>query len=171
MMKFADSVRIIPDFPKPGVMFRDISTLLADSVAFRECIDELIGCCQELEFDRIGAFDARGFPFGAVVAYELGKPLFLLRKAGKLPYKTIQQSYALEYGKSSIEIQEDAVLAGEKIILLDDLLATGGTMQAGCKLVEKLGAEVALCLCVMELNSLGGRNLLPEHNVKSLLQF
>lgn len=168
-MKLEDYIRNIPDFPKPGIQFKDISPLLLNPGAFAYCIDAIASNWKEV--DTIGGFDARGFIFGAPLAYKLGKPFFPLRKAGKLPYSTIQQDYGLEYGKSTLEVHLDAIRKGDKVLLVDDLLATGGTMKAGCDLVERLGGEVTGCQFIVELSSLHGREILGRYHLNSLIAY
>jgi adenine phosphoribosyltransferase len=171
MQNLKNYIRDINDFPKKGVMFRDITTMFENPASFIACIDQLIDACSKVKFDKIGAFDARGFPFAAAVAYKLGVPFFPIRKAGKLPFTTIKQEYDLEYGSATIEIHTDSVKKRENILLMDDLLATGGTMHAGCKLVNRQGANVVLCLCVIELIELKGREKLKGFNIESLLKY
>lgn len=164
-------IRTVPDFPKKGISFKDITPLLNDPLAFARCIQELREKFADVHFGKIGAFDARGFLFGAALAHATGVPLFPIRKKGKLPYDTVSQEYALEYGMGTLEIHTDAVWRGEQVLLVDDLLATGGTMKAGCELVEKLGGRVAGCALVIELEELGGRKILSGRNVRSLITY
>jgi len=151
------AVRNIPDFPKPGILFRDITPLLGDPALFRAVIRLLVAECRRLGATRVVGIDARGFLFGATVAHELGVGFAPVRKKGKLPFDTISQSYDLEYGSAELEIHVDGVAAGDKVALIDDLLATGGTASAAIQLIHKLGAEVVEALFVIELRDLGGR--------------
>lgn len=168
-MDLTKHMRVIQEFPNKGIDFYDMTPLLAHPEAYNETIQLLTHICQTLGCDRIGAFDARGFLFACPVAYERGEPLFLLRKKGKLPYATISQEYGLEYGKETLEIHIDALKKGERIVLIDDVLATGGTMKAGCDLVERLGGVVAGCAVVLELKDLKGREMLKGYTVESLV--
>ncbi len=170
-MNLEQHIRNVENFPKQGIQFKDINPLLNNPEAFRESIKALSRLYSVDSYDTIGAFDARGFIFGAALAYETNKPFFPLRKAGKLPYETLQESYDLEYGSNTIEVQIDAIQPGDKVLLIDDLLATGGTMKAGCNLVEKLGGEVRGIGFVIELPGLGGQELLSNYKVKSLINY
>jgi adenine phosphoribosyltransferase len=170
-MKLEDHIRTIPDYPKSGIQFKDITTLLQDPQAFAYCIDALAEQWQDKQIDAIGMFDARGFVFGAPLAYKLGKPSFPLRKAGKLPYSTIEQSYALEYGSATIAVHTDAIKPGYRVLLVDDLLATGGTMKAGCELVERLGGKVVGCQAIIELSDLPAREVLSGYDVHALVRY
>lgn len=169
--RLEDAIRTIPDFPKPGIQFKDINPLFADPAAYKEAIDRISKLYEPSTYDRIGAFDARGFLFGAAMSYATGKPLFLLRKKGKLPYETVVQEYALEYGTAALEAQSDAVRRGERVLLVDDVLATGGTMRAGCDLVERLGGTITGCATLIELDGLGGRERLSGYDTKSILRY
>lgn len=165
------TLRDAHDFPKKGIVFKDISPLLRSSVEFKQLI-QYLGGYWEGRIDSIGGFDARGFIFASALAYEMGLPFFMLRKKGKLPGSCKELSYDLEYGSASLEIQSDAIeRKGERVLLVDDLLATGGTALAGCKLVESLGGEVAGVQFIVELEGLPGRKVLAEagHKVKSIL--
>ncbi|XP_067396338.1 adenine phosphoribosyltransferase [Emydura macquarii macquarii] len=166
-------VRAFPDFPCLGVLFRDITPLLKDPIAFRAAIDILEAHLKASypQIDLIAGLDARGFLFGPVLAQRLGIGFVLIRKKGKLPGLTESVSYALEYGQAELEIQSDAVEPGQKVILIDDLLATGGTMCAACELMKKLKADVLECLVVLELKSLKGAEKLKPFPVYSLLQY
>lgn len=170
-MELERYVRSVPDFPKPGIDFKDITPLLGDACALRYTIDTLAQMYSGKEIDRVGAMDARGFLFGPAIAYQLGVPFFPIRKAGKLPYDTLEESYGLEYGSDAVEVHTDALNKGDKVLLIDDLLATGGTMKAGCNLVERLGGIVAGCGFVIELEGLGGREKLADYDVKSLIAY
>lgn len=164
-------IRTIPDFPKEGVQFRDITTLFLDSEGTKEAVDELCKRLEGVDFDIIAGAEARGFMVGAPMAYVLGKPFVPLRKAGKLPGETISESYDLEYGSATIEVHTDAIKAGDKVVLVDDLLATGGTMRAAANLIEKIGAEVAKIMFVIELPDLNGRKVLEGFDVDALVSF
>ncbi|TVP90582.1 MAG: adenine phosphoribosyltransferase [Pseudomonadaceae bacterium] len=158
-------VRPVPDFPKPGVTFRDITPLYQSPRAMRMIADSLIQRYVESPITHIGAIDARGFLLGAVLAYELNKPLVLLRKPGKLPADTLQQSYQSEYGESALEIHRDALQAGDQVLLLDDLIATGGTFLAAARLVKQLGAEVYEAAAIIDLPDLGGSRLMQDADI------
>jgi len=165
------AIRTIPDFPQPGILFRDITPVLADADLFRQVIDLLAEKTVKLGAEKVVGIDARGFLFGAAVAYKLGLGFVPIRKRGKLPFKTIRYSYALEYGKADMEIHVDAVRPGEKIVLVDDLLATGGTAAAAAHLVQQLGAKVEAALFFIELADLDGRRHLGDVRVETLVAF
>lgn len=153
-------IRDVPDFPKPGIMFKDVTPLLADHDAFSEVVDALAAPYVKNGrplVDRVLGIESRGFIFGTPVAQRLGVGFAPIRKPGKLPWKTVTESYALEYGEDRIELHEDAVKPGERVLIVDDLLATGGTLSAACRLVERLGGTVAGCAVVIELGFLDGR--------------
>jgi len=157
-----DTIRTVPDWPAPGVQFRDITPLLADPRMFRVLIDQFVHRYFDLRPKAVAGIDARGFILGAVVAYELGVGFVPIRKKGKLPFTTVQESYELEYGSATVEIHTDAVKPGDEVLLIDDLIATGGTMLAGKRLLEKLGARVIEGAAIVELPELGGGKLLRE---------
>jgi adenine phosphoribosyltransferase len=165
------AIRTIPDFPQPGILFRDITPVLADADLFRQVIDLLAEKTINFGAEKVVGIDARGFLFGAAVAYKLGLGFVPIRKKGKLPFKTIRYSYALEYGKADMEIHVDAVRPGEKIVLVDDLLATGGTAAAAAHLVQELGAKVEAALFFIELAGLDGRKHLGDVRVDTLVAF
>ena len=165
-----DYIRTIPDFPKSGIMFKDITPLLAEPEAFKYCIDT-IASEYRWRVDKVAGFDARGFLFGAPLAYKMGLPFVPIRKKGKLPGDCITAEYGLEYGKDAVQLHRDSISPGDRVLMLDDLLATGGTMEAGCNLVEQLGGTVAACQFIIELEGLGGKERLEKYNVKSLLQY
>jgi len=152
-----DYIRTIPDFPHAGIMFRDVTTLFSDARGFRIAVDQLLHPFAGEKIDKVAGLEARGFILGGAVAHQLGVGFIPIRKQGKLPGATISQAYALEYGQAVMEIHADALQPGERILLVDDLLATGGTAEAGIILIEKLGAVVAGCAFVVELPALGGR--------------
>lgn len=164
-------IRTIPDFPKKGVQFRDITTLFLDPKGTKKTVDELIKRLDGVDFDVIAGAESRGFVVGTPLAYVLEKPFVLVRKAGKLPGETVSESYDLEYGSATIEVHADAIKSGDKVVLIDDLLATGGTMKAAINLVEKLGASVVKVMFVIELPSLGGREVLEGYDVEALVSF
>ncbi|KPJ55677.1 MAG: adenine phosphoribosyltransferase [Planctomycetes bacterium DG_58] len=170
-MDLKDIIRNIPDFPKPGVVFRDITPLLANPQLFAYAVDRLAAFTQQNESDVVLAAEARGYLFGAAVAYKLGLPLVIVRKPGKLPHKTVSHTYELEYGTDTLEIHEDAIRKGQRVMLVDDLLATGGTIEACAKLVEKLGGVVAGCAFVIELSFLKGREKLTDYAVFSIIDY
>jgi adenine phosphoribosyltransferase len=164
-------IRDIPDFPKKGIVFKDITTLLSDGRSFHRMIDLIAHRYVGQRIDKIVGVEARGFVLGSALAYKLGAGITLVRKPGKLPYKTRKVTYELEYGTDTLEIHEDAFMPGERIIIADDLLATGGTMAAVIDLVGGLGADVVECAFMAELEFLQGRSRLPDGKVFSLLKF
>src|SRR5438105_3345221 len=171
MDELAKYIRDIPDFPKPGILFKDITPLLAKPIAFRQAIQLMHEHYHGQQIDAVAAAEARGFLFAAPLALLMERPLVPLRKPGKLPYRTHTLQYDLEYGSAELQIHIDGVVAGAKVLLVDDLLATGGTMQAGCRLIEKAGGQVAGCAFLVELAFLHGRDKLQPHDVFSLIQF
>lgn len=164
-------IRDIPDFPKKGIIFKDVTTLLADAKSYQRMIDLLAHRYIGEKIDQIVGIEARGFILGAALAYKLGTGITLVRKSGKLPYKTHRVTYDLEYGSDVLEIHEDAFTKGDRVIVADDLLATGGTMAAVIQLLDRAGAEVFECAFLAELEFLNGRRKLPEQKVFSLLKF
>lgn len=164
-------IRNIPDFPQPGILFRDISPVLENAALFRSSIDLLAAECADLSPVKVVGLDARGFIFGAALAYRIGVGFVPVRKKGKLPSATISRSYELEYGTAELEIHSDSVMPGEPVVLVDDLLATGGTAKAALHLLEQLGADVLKALFVVELDGLGGRERLAPVGVRSLVSF
>jgi adenine phosphoribosyltransferase len=157
-----EKIRDVPDFPKPGIIFKDVTTLIKDPEAFTYVVDALSEEAKKLKPTKIAGIEARGFIFGAAVAYKLGLGFVPIRKPGKLPYQKESLSYDLEYGKDCVEIHVDAVVQDEKVVLIDDLLATGGTASAACKLLQKIGADVVGAGFVVDLEFLGGKLVLPE---------
>jgi adenine phosphoribosyltransferase len=157
-----DYIRTIVDFPHEGIMFRDVTTLFADARGFRMCIDQLLHPYAGRRIDKVVGLEARGFILGGAIAHQLAVGFVPIRKKGKLPGTTISQDYKLEYGEAIVEIHDDALLPGEKVLLVDDLLATGGTAEAGIRLIERLGAEIVGCAFVVDLPELGGRALLER---------
>ncbi|MBX9618209.1 MAG: adenine phosphoribosyltransferase [Hyphomicrobiales bacterium] len=156
-MTLIDSIRTIPDYPKPGILFRDITTLLGNAQAFRRAVDELVQPYAGLKIDKVAGIEARGFILGGAVAHQLSAGFVPIRKKGKLPHETISIAYSLEYGVDSMEVHKDAVLKGEKVVIVDDLVATGGTAEAATKLLLSLGADVIACCFIIDLPDLGGR--------------
>ena len=169
MKKLEDYVLSIPDFPEPGIIFRDVTSVLQDADGLQLAIDELMKKLEGLDFDVIAGAEARGFIFGAVLAYNLHKPFVPIRKKGKLPRETISVSYELEYGTAEIEIHKDAVKPGQKVVIVDDLMATGGTMEAIIRLIEELGGEVVKIIFLMELAVLNGREKMKGYDVDSVI--
>lgn len=155
-MKLADSIRAIPDYPKPGIIFRDITTLLGDARAFRRAVDELVQPFAGLKIDKIAGIEARGFILGGAVAHQLSAGFVPVRKKGKLPHETVSVTYSLEYGTDEIEVHKDAVAPGERVLLVDDLIATGGTAEGAVNLLSLLGAEVVAACFIVDLPELGG---------------
>ena len=166
-----DSIRDVPDFPRPGIVFKDITTLLRDAVLFRRTVDLLVALAGEREVDKIAAIESRGFLLGGALAHRLGAGLVLVRKPGKLPWRTVCASYELEYGTDSVEMHEDAVGPGERILVVDDVIATGGTAAATGELVQGLGATVDAYLFLAELTFLSGREKLPGADILSLIRY
>ena len=171
MKNIKDYIRTIPDFPQPGVQFRDITTIIQNADGLKLAVDTMCDLVKDLDFDVICGAESRGFIFGAPMAYNLHKPFVLIRKKGKLPGKTISQSYDLEYGSTEIEMHVDSFEKGSKVLIVDDLIATGGTSKAICELVEEIGAEVVSMNFVIELTALNGREILKDYNVQSLIAY
>ena len=171
MQRLESKIRAIPDFPRSGVVFRDITPLVGDSAMLRLAVDQLVHPFVGEDIDAVAGMEARGFIFGALVAQELNVGFVPLRKPGKLPYDVQSVSYELEYGRATLEAHIDAINPGDRILLVDDLIATGGTASASCELVERLGGEIAACAFVIELDGLGGRARLPDRRVHSLLHY
>lgn len=164
-------IRNIPDFPKKGILFRDITTLLSDKDRFREVVDVLYERYKDKNIDAVAAIDSRGFIFGGALAYKLGTAMTIVRKKGKLPYKTLKATYSLEYGEDTLEIHEDAFKPGARVLLIDDLLATGGTMGAVIDLVEKLKGKIIEITFIIELSDLNGRSRLKDFPVYSMVKY
>lgn len=171
MKELKDYVVTIPDFPELGIMFRDVTSVIQDPDGLKLAIDTMQDLVKDLDFNVIAGAESRGFIFGAPIAYNLGKSFVLVRKKGKLPRETVEQSYDLEYGSATIEMHKDAVKPGDKVLVVDDLMATGGTIEATIKLIEKLGAEVAGVLVLMELAGLEGRKKLAGYRVDSAIVY
>ncbi|MDX1512772.1 MAG: adenine phosphoribosyltransferase [Gammaproteobacteria bacterium] len=171
MQRLAAKIRAIPDFPKPGVVFRDITPLVADPATLQLAVYQLIDPFLGETINAVAGMEARGFIFGSLAAWEMRVGFVPLRKPGKLPYQVESESYDLEYGSASLEVHTDAVKAGDRVLLMDDLIATGGTAAASCQLLEKIGAEVIACAFLIELDELRGRERLSKYRVHSLLHF
>ena len=170
-MKLESYIRDVPDFPKEGIIFKDITPLLADPYAFTQAVDRMADVVQRAKAEKILGIESRGFIFGSAIAYKLGVGFVPVRKPGKLPYTTIRESYSLEYGTDSLEIHSDAVREGEKVAIVDDLLATGGTAAATVKLAESLKGNVVAIVFLVELTFLHGREKLMDHKVTSLISY
>ncbi|MDO4662519.1 MAG: adenine phosphoribosyltransferase [Tissierellia bacterium] len=170
-MDIKSKIRVIEDYPAKGISFKDITTLIHDKEAFNYTIDLLAEKVKDYDFDYVVAIEARGFIFGSALSYKLNKGLVLVRKPGKLPFDTIKESYELEYGTDSIEMHADSLKKGDKVLIIDDLLATGGTSLACAKLVEKAGATVSAIEFIVELESLKARDLLKDYNVVTLEKY
>jgi len=172
-MSIKSRIRTVPHYPKQGIMFRDITTLLKDPVGFRVTINELVNRYTGVRIDKVAGIESRGFIIGAALAYQLGVGFVPIRKKGKLPAETVGHDYELEYGTDRIEMHVDAIARGEKVLLVDDLIATGGTAEAGAKLIESMGGKIIECCFVIDLPDLGGRTRLEKHGHKvfSLCEF
>jgi adenine phosphoribosyltransferase len=170
-MNLASKIRSVPDFPVKGILFYDITTLLEDATAFKESVDQLAARYQDTAIDLIVGVESRGFIFGAALAYKLNTGFVPVRKPGKLPAKTLAESYELEYGTNMLEIHEDAINPGQKVLVVDDLLATGGTAKAACTLIERLGGEVASIAFIIELTFLNGRASIEDYDIFSILKY
>ncbi|NLJ88851.1 MAG: adenine phosphoribosyltransferase [Epulopiscium sp.] len=164
-------IRTIPDFPEEGVLFRDITPVLQDSEGLKAAINQMQDCFKDIDFDLIVGPESRGFIFGVPLAYNLNKGFIPVRKKGKLPYNTIQKEYALEYGTAIVEMHIDAIKPGQKIVVVDDLLATGGTSKAIVDLVEEAGGEIIKLIYLIELKALKGREVLKGYNVESIIKY
>ena len=170
-MDLKDSIRSIPDWPIEGVIFRDLTTLMQDPEAYRNACDVFYDRYKNLNIDKVVGIDARGFVFGAVLAYQLNVGFIPVRKKGKLPYKTVSEEYTLEYGKNTVEMHEDSISQGEKVVIIDDLIATGGTIEAAVKLVKKLGGDILECGFIVELPELKGRDKIKDQNIFTICEF
>ena len=171
MKKLEDYVVSIPDYPEPGIIFRDVTSILQDAEGLKLAIDSLQAELDGLDFDVIAGTESRGFIFGMPIAYNLHKPFVLVRKKGKLPRETVSASYDLEYGSAEIEMHKDSIKPGQKVVLIDDLIATGGTIEAAAKLVESLGGEVVRIIFLMELAGLKGREKLKNYDVRCVIRY
>ncbi|SHH38637.1 adenine phosphoribosyltransferase [Clostridium grantii] len=170
-MNLKDKIRIVENFPKEGISFKDITTILQDGEAFRSCIDEIVNYLKDKNIDVIVGPEARGFLFGTPVAYELGIGFVPVRKKGKLPSETIEVEYQLEYGTDILQVHKDAIKPGQRVAIVDDLLATGGTIESAAKLVEKIGGKVVTMNFVVELTDLKGRDKLNDYDVQTLVEY
>ena len=170
-MDLRDKIRNIQDFPQEGVLFRDITTLLKDAEGMKEAIDQMTAKLEGVDFDLVLGPESRGFIFGMPVAYNMGKGFVPVRKAGKLPAEVVSKEYALEYGTATIEMHKDAIQPGQKVVIVDDLMATGGTAKAIVEMVEEMGAEVAAMLFLIELDFLEGRKVLPDYRIESVIHY
>ncbi len=171
MKRLEDYVRSIPDFPEEGIVFRDVTSVLQDGEGLRLAIDTMQGMVEDLEFDVVAGAESRGFIFGTPIAYNLGKPFVLIRKKGKLPCETIEKEYELEYGRATIEMHRDAIQPGQKVLLVDDLIATGGTTRAMIELVESLGGVIVGVLVLMELAGLKGRQKIDGYRLDAAITY
>lgn len=171
MKKIEDYVRSIPDFPEPGIIFRDVTSILQDADGLTMAIDLMQDCLKDTDVDVIVGTESRGFIFGVPIAYNLHKPFVPVRKKGKLPCETVSRSYDLEYGSATIEMHKDSIKPGQKVAVIDDLIATGGTVEAAVKLIEELGGEVVKIVFLMELAGLKGREKLAGYDVASVIRY
>lgn len=171
MKKIEDYVRSIADFPEPGIIFRDVTSVLQSKDGLKLAIDQMQELLKDVEFDVIAGPESRGFIFGVPIAYNLNKAFIPIRKKGKLPGETISMDYDLEYGKATIEMHRDAILPGQKVVIIDDLIATGGTIEAITKLIKMLGGEVIKIVFLMELKGLNGRDKLTGYDVDAVIQY
>ncbi|MDX1462072.1 MAG: adenine phosphoribosyltransferase [Marinirhabdus sp.] len=171
MLNLEEYIRDIPDFPKPGVVFKDISPMLANPEALNICTQELLNLTEMQAIDKVVGIESRGFFFAALLAERLGAGFVPIRKPGKLPFDTLKQPYTLEYGMDTLEIHEDAIQKGELVLIHDDVLATGGTAQAACRLVEQLGGKIVQCNFLIELSFLKGAQKLKKYEIRSLLTY
>ena len=169
MKKIEEYVRSIPDFPEPGIIFRDVTSILQDAEGLKLAIDSMQAFLKDTDVDVIVGTESRGFIFGVPIAYNLHKPFVPVRKKGKLPCETVSMSYDLEYGSAEIEMHNDSIKPGQKVVIIDDLIATGGTVEAAAKLVEELGGEVVKIIFLMELAGLKGRERLEKYDVESVI--
>ncbi len=169
MKKMEDYVRSIPDFPEKGIIFRDVTSVLQDADGLHMAIDKMQEFLKDVDFDAVVGLESRGFIFGMPIAYNLHKPFIPVRKKGKLPCETVEVSYDLEYGSAIIEMHKDAIKPGDKVVIVDDLIATGGTVEASIKLVEQLGGKVVKVIFLMELAGLNGRRKLSAYDVDSVI--
>lgn len=171
MKALKEYITSIPDYPKEGIIFRDLTSLVEDKDGLKLAIDEMIKSLEGLDFDAICGIESRGFLFGAPMAYLLGKPFIMARKAGKLPRERISETYALEYGEGKLEMHIDSLKEGDKVVVVDDLMATGGTAKASAKLIERLGGTVVKMVFLSELDGLDGREVLKDYDVTSIISF
>lgn len=171
MKKMEEYVRAIPDFPEPGIIFRDVTSVLQDPDGLKLAVDSMMGLLDGVDFDVVAGTESRGFMFGVPIAYQAGKAFVPVRKKGKLPCETVSAKYDLEYGSAEIEMHKDAIVPGQKVVLVDDLIATGGTLAASIELIEQLGGEVVKIVLLMELAGLHGRDKLAGYDVASVITY
>lgn len=171
MKTIKDYIMTIPDFPEPGIMFRDITTLFQDAEGFNLAVNELIKLLENIDFDVIAGTESRGFMIGAPLAFALHKPFIPVRKKGKLPREVVSKEYELEYGCATIEMHKDSILPGQKVVLVDDLIATGGTIKAAAELIEELGGNIVKILFLIELEGLHGRKVLDKYDVEAIAKY
>ena len=171
MKKLEEYVRSIPDFPEEGIIFRDVTSVLQDADGLTLAIDTMQKLVEDVDYDVVVGAESRGFIFGTPIAYNTHKPFVLIRKKGKLPCETVEMSYELEYGSATIEMHKDSIKPGQKVVLVDDLIATGGTVEAAIKLIEQLGGEVVKVIFMMELAGLNGRAKLANYDVASVITY
>ena len=171
MKKMEEYVRAIPDFPEPGIIFRDVTSVLQDPDGLKLAVDSMMGLLDGVDFDVVAGTESRGFMFGVPIAYQAGKAFVPVRKKGKLPCETVSAKYDLEYGSAEIEMHKDAIVPGQKVVLVDDLIATGGTLAASIELIEQLGGEVVKVVLLMELAGLHGRDKLASYDVASVITY
>lgn len=164
-------ITIIPDFPKPGIIFRDITSIFSDADGLKLAVDEMSALLSDVDFDVIAGLESRGFLFGMPMAYNFHKPFVPIRKKGRLPRETVEATYDLEYGSAAIEVHKDDIKPGAKVVLVDDLIATGGTLEAATNLMEKLGAQVVKVVCLMELKGLKGRDRIGDYQVETVISY
>jgi adenine phosphoribosyltransferase len=170
-MDLKNTIRSIPNWPIEGVIFRDLTTLMQDPEAYRNACDVFYNRYKNMAIDKVVGIDARGFVFGAVLAYQLNVGFIPVRKKGKLPHKTVSEEYTLEYGKNTVEMHADAISKGEKVVIIDDLIATGGTIKAAVNLVKKLGGHILECGFIVELPELKGRDKIKDQNIFTICEF
>lgn len=171
MSEIEQYITIIPDFPKPGIIFRDITSIFSDADGLKLAVDEMSALLSDVEFDVIAGLESRGFLFGMPMAYNFHKPFVPIRKKGRLPRETVEATYDLEYGSAAIEVHKDDIKPGAKVVLVDDLIATGGTLEAAANLMEKLGAQVVKVVCLMELKGLKGRERIGDYQVETVISY
>ncbi len=171
MKKLEEYIRDVPDFPKKGIIFKDITTLLKDKEGLKRAVDELYKVVKNMEIDKVVGVESRGFIFSPILAYKLEAGFVPVRKPGKLPAEVISESYELEYGTDTLEIHKDAIEKGDRVLIVDDLIATGGTAKAVCKMVERLGGKIIALEFLIELTFLKGRDKLKEYNVFSIIRY
>ncbi|MBD5466413.1 MAG: adenine phosphoribosyltransferase [Lachnospiraceae bacterium] len=171
MSEIEQYITIIPDFPKPGIIFRDITSIFSDADGLKLAVDEMSALLSDVEFDVIAGLESRGFLFGMPMAYNFHKPFIPIRKKGRLPRETVEATYDLEYGSATIEVHKDDIKPGAKVVLVDDLIATGGTLEAAANLMEKLGAQVVKVVCLMELKGLKGRERIGDYPVETVISY